>query len=382
MPAKHRSEEPFISPWVIVAAVIIVAGFVAAGILLAREYRGQDGEPASTPEPVSVTSVDPLILTVTPEPTPSPTPEPTPSPTPAPIPDNGQDGYLSGGIYVWNNMGFELFYGNNEAAEPYAQAIEGFAAQLPGVNVYSMVVPNHSEFGLPERLRNSLNCGSQRENTAHIYSLYSNAIPVDIYDTLNQHKEEYIYYNTDTHWTSLGAYYAYEAFCQTAGLQPAALDSFALESHPDFHGYLYQVTGEDCLWENADHIDLYEPGYPYAASLSSDGWSFSELPGVNGSDASAGYSMYLWGDQPCFRIVNEFSFTRRKLALVKESYGNPIGPFLAASFDEVYAIDFRTFPGSLPDFIAQNEITDVLFLNSAMAANTYDRVQDLSNLFP
>lgn len=375
MPAKHRAEEPFHSPWLIIAAVIILAGFIAAGVLLVREFHAQDGKPTSTSEPVSVTSVDPLILTVTP--TPTPTPEPTPSPTPAPIPDNGQDGYLSEGIYIWNNMAFELFYGYNEAAEPYAEAVEGFAQKLPEVNVYSMVVPNHSEFGLPKRLRDQLGCSSQRENTAHIYSLYSQAIPVDIYDALDFHKEERIYYNTDTHWTGLGAYYAYEVFCQTAQVRAASLDDFTLDSFPDFYGYLYQVTGEECLAENPDQIDLYEPEYPYTASVSQDGVSFTELPGVNAADSSMGYSMYLWGDNPCLRIVNEFSYTRRKLALVKESYGNPMVAFLGASFDEVYAIDFRTFPGSLPNFVEENGITDILFLNSCMAANTYARVEEL-----
>lgn len=376
MPAKHRAEEPFRSPWLIIAAVIIIAGFLAAAILLIREFRTPEA-PSSGSESAAVSSDMP---TPTPVPPPTPTPSPDPSPSPVPIPDNGQDGYLSEGLYIWNNMAFELFYGYNEAAEPYAEAIEGFADQLPGVSVYSMVVPNHSEFGLPERLRNQLGCGSQRENTAHIYSLYSQAVPVDIYATLDQHKTEGLYYHTDTHWTGLGAYYAYEVFCQIAEVRAAPLDDFSVASFPDFHGYLYQVTGEDCLAENPDQIDLYEPDYPYTASVSQDGFSFEDLPGINATDSSMGYSMYLWGDHPCVRIVNEFSYTRRKLALVKESYGNPMAAFLGASFDEVYAIDFRTFPGSLPDFVEENGITDVLFLNSCMAANTYARVEELISL--
>ena len=67
---------------------------------------------------------------------------------------------------------------------------------------------------------------------------------------------------------------------------------------------------------------------------------------------------------------------------MKESYGNAIGAFMGASFDEVYMIDFRSFEGSLPELVQEHGITDVLFLNSAVAANTYERVEDLRTLFP
>ena len=43
---------------------------------------------------------------------------------------------------------------------------------------------------------------------------------VDVRQTLAEHKDEYIYYRTDHHWTSLGAYYAYQQLCGALGLTP------------------------------------------------------------------------------------------------------------------------------------------------------------------
>lgn len=381
MPGKHHADDRP-SPWLIIAIIIILAGLAAAGFLLLREFGPGGKEPGvhvSDPEPL------PIVIKATPVPTSSPTPSPTPepTPTPGPIPDNGEDGYLSEGVYIWNNMAFELFYGYDEASDPYAEAIDSFAKSLPAsVKVYNMVVPNHSEYGLPERIRDGLGCGSQKDNARYIYGTFEYAKGVDICDTLDQHKEEYLYFNTDTHWTALGAYYAYEEFCRVAEAPCAALEQFNVKSHEGFHGYLAEITGEDCLYDNADHIDVYEPGYPYTAAVSYDGYNFSELDGVNSSDRSMGYSMFLWGDQPCVRIVNENSYMNRKLAVVKESYGNAIGAFMGASFDEVYMIDFRNFEGSLPDLVQEHGITDLLFMNSATAANTYARVEDLYALFP
>ena len=85
------------------------------------------------------------------------------------------------------------------------------ASQLSGTKVYSMVIPNHSEFGVPERVRNYYEEASQRENTMAVNNTLSASITaVDIYDALNLHNNEDIYFDTDTHWAPLGAFYAYK----------------------------------------------------------------------------------------------------------------------------------------------------------------------------
>ncbi len=379
MPAKHRRPESQGPSWGLIASIaallLVLAGIGAAAFLLWNKFF-VPSKPAVSPTPAPTAPP----ATPTPDPTPQPTPDPTPTPSPAPIPDNGQDGYLLEGIYIWNSMAFELFYGYDESAQPYAQAIESFAASLPGIDVYNIVVPNHSEFGLPKRLRDSMGCGSQRENTASIYNSYSAVHPVDIYDIMDQHKEEYLYFNTDTHWTALGAYYAYVKFCEIAGLEASPLESFTRATPNDsFYGYLYEMTYEESL--GPDHIDTYEPGYAYTAASSYDGVDFTPLEGINSGDSSMGYTMFLYGDQPCVRVQNQDCHNGRKLVMVKESYGNAIGAFLGAGFEELYVVDFRYFEGNLPQFCQSWGITDLLFLNSTMAANTYQRVEDLYTLF-
>ena len=59
---------------------------------------------------------------------------------------------------------------------------------------------------------------------------------VDAYDTLMQHREEYEYYRTDHHWTTLGAYYAYTDFCKAKGIEPEELDSYDTKKFDGFLG--------------------------------------------------------------------------------------------------------------------------------------------------
>lgn len=378
-------------PAVLIFVVLLMGAAVALGIWAARTWGQDDSAPGETASPAPQSSgtsqpAESAVSSAQPAeaPTPAPTPSPTPEPTPPPIPDDGSDGYLSSGVYIWQNKAFELFYGSTDAAAAYAQAISGYQQQLPGTTVYNMVVPNHSEFGLPERIRNDMGCTSQRENLSDVFANYtegSQVIPVDIYDALDYHKDQYLYFNTDTHWAPLGAYWAYTAFCEAANQTAAPLSDFTVSTVEDFTGYLYTATGESCLAENPDHIDLYEPGFDYTIELSYDGVSFTELSGMYAPDEGMGYSMVLWGDNPLVRITNHDDASGRKLLLVKDSYGNAIAPFLAANYSEVHVADFRSFPGKLPAYCAENGITDVLFFNNVMSANTYSQIETMNGLF-
>lgn len=378
-------------PAVLILVVLLIGAAVALGIWAARTWGQNDSAPGETASPAPQSSgtsqpAESAGSSAQPAeaPTPAPTPSPTPEPTPPPIPDDGSDGYLSSGVYIWQNKAFELFYGSTDAAAAYAQAISGYQQQLPGTTVYNMVVPNHSEFGLPERIRNDMGCTSQRENLSDVFANYtegSQVIPVDIYDALDYHKDQYLYFNTDTHWAPLGAYWAYTTFCEAANQTAAPLSDFTVSTVEDFTGYLYVATGESCLAENPDHIDLYEPGYNYTIELSYDGVSFTELSGMYAPDEGMGYSMVLWGDNPLVRITNHDDASGRKLLLVKDSYGNAIAPFLAANYSEIHVADFRSFPGKLPAYCQENGITDVLFFNNVMSANTYSQIETMNGLF-
>lgn len=365
-----------------VVPIVLVMLVLALGILGYIAYSlgalGKILPAAATPTPVP--TAEP---TATAEPTPTPTPEPTatPEPTPPPIYDDGTEGYMSSGILIYNNKGFELFYGSDDMASTYAEMLNGFADQLTGMKVYSMVIPNHSEFGVPERVRDYYGEVSQRENSQTVYDALSDKITaVDIYDTLNLHNDEDIYFDTDTHWSPLGAFYAYEKFCDVAGVTPTTLESFTKTSS-DFTGYLAYATGESVLYNNPDTLDLYDPTYNYTCEISYDGQYFEETDSLNSHDESLGYAMYLHGDMGCVRITNHDLSTGRKLLVVKDSYGNAMGPFLGASFDEVHVADFRYFEGDLPTYCTEHGITDVLFAVNEMAVNTEQHQNSMRNLF-
>ncbi len=67
---------------------------------------------------------------------------------------------MSSGILIYNNKGFEMFYGSDSMATAYAETLNDCASQLSGTKVYSMVIPNH--FGIRRRSA----CGNYEEAPA------------------------------------------------------------------------------------------------------------------------------------------------------------------------------------------------------------------------
>lgn len=105
----------------------------------------------------------------------------------------------------------------NSRAQLYADSINSYQQKLSGIKVYNMVVPNHTEMGLPQRLKNSsAPSDSQAENIKQIYSkLNSSVTPINAYNKLPSTATNMFITIPDHHWTGrTGAYYAYTAFAE------------------------------------------------------------------------------------------------------------------------------------------------------------------------
>ena len=181
----------------------------------------------------------------------------------------------------------------------------------------------------------------------------------------------------------MGAYYAYQAFCEQAGLTPVALEEMEMRTREGFLGTFYTQTGDQVLQQNPDTLNYYIPNVAYEnwIRMKDQPESFTKLNGIFGEMASAtnSYSIFLYGDFPLEKIATE-NHNGRKIVVVKESYGNAFVPFLVPHFEEIYVVDQRYFQTSLVDLMEENGITDLLFLNNIFAANTPYHISCIENL--
>lgn len=363
----------------IIIVLLLIAAVVFAIVLIGR---GKDAENQASSQPPTNATTATAAPTV-----PAYTPEKVDLPA---LTDDGTDGQMDGSIYIWNKQGFDIFKGNEKTALSYSNAISSFKEALgDDIAVFNMVVPNHTEFGLPARLSTEIGSNPQRDNTTVIYSNYSAAVtPVDIYNALGQKRNDAIFFHTDSRWTSLGAYCAYEQFAKTAGFEPVKLDSLEKKTISDFAGGYVTSTWNETLSGNLDTIDYYEMPAELTCTLyrtGSDG-STAETPEKVGlykevSGDEDFYNVFLHGDNARMVIDNKDISNGDKIAVVKDMYGNALVPFLTNNYDEVHVIDFRYYKGNLKEYCNKNKISTVLFLNGIMSANSALQVENMGKLF-
>ena len=300
------------------------------------------------------------------------------------IKDDKSSGYSAYSIYVWNKQGFELFGSDEARATTYAETINGFADKLNGITVYDMVIPNHTEMGLPQRLKDSdAPSTSQAENIKSIYSKLSDKItPVNAYNYLADHNDEYIYFGSDHHWSGLGAYYAYSAFAKTNDLPILSLDDCTEQQIEGFTGtFTNTASGLD-----TDTVHYWEFPYEVTMDITDESGNLNTYTSPYYQYAEAGsltYGVFIMGDHPLtvLKSASENAEEGKKIAVIKESYGNAFVPYLTYNYEEVHVIDFRTFGDNLVSYCQQNGIDEVLFLNGVMSANTQIQLDSMSGLF-
>ena len=178
---------------------------------------------------------------------------------------------------------------------------------------------------------------------------------VDVMSALNAHSDENIYYRTDHHWTSLGAYYAY---CAWRGVEPNA-DEWTQEILcTNFRGTTWNkvplptVPAEAITaWYKHEYRAVSYNGGEYETN------SIYKRKYLSGSDQ---YAVFLNSNQA--QTVIQSNGKSGRLLLIKDSYGNTFSQFPVEDYAEVHVLDLRFFKGDVTEYATENGITDALAL--------------------
>ena len=241
------------------------------------------------------------------------------------------------------------------------------------MNVYALMAPTSMEFNCPPEYKKGTT--SQKEAMAYWYSqMNADVRGVDTWTEMNEHRGEYLYFRTDTHWAQRGAYYAYRAFCYTAGFTPYELSAYEYGIVPGFLGYLYQHTKAAALKANPDSVEYFRPVNSSKMTIYQSSAMIGGYTAPVVSAPKANYYMFISGDNPISHIVSDVVKNGRKLIITKDSYGNALVPFLTDHFEEIFVIDQRYFNTSgksslkIVGFAQKHGITDFLVFASAFHA--------------
>ncbi len=297
------------------------------------------------------------------------------------VPTDGTTQIING-IMVTNSgtdhpRAIELFSGNKNTAQRYAQTLNSYKAALgDAVNVYCMVVPTSQAFYTPADYAGQY--GNQQEYYNLIASGFAGVTGVPVYETLDAHKAEPLYSRTDYHWQPLGAYYAAQQFAATAGVDYADLSTYTPVTREGYKGAFCNVNK---ISLTPEQFTYYKPAnlgnitctyYDTSFNNGKTGSLFFENNGISSS-----YTVFV-GRDDCILQVDTDAPNERVLVIFKDSYGNALVPFLTQSFKRIYLCDFRYFGRNAVSFMQEVGATDLLFALSTVACCTSGKVDKVA----
>lgn len=188
-----------------------------------------------------------------------------------------------------------------------------------------------------------------------------------------------LYYHTDHHWTTHGAYVGYQAYCSAAGLSPIPEADFQKTCvTTDFHGTIFSKLHDSTV--PGDAITLYDnPANQLTVSYPDTGDVTDTLYNRDYLAQKDKYSMFLNNLHPLVEITNASADSDRQLVLIKDSYANSMVPFLVHHYQKIYVFDTRYYRFGPSSFINEHpEVTDVLLLYNM---NTIDTDLGVGGIF-
>jgi len=229
---------------------------------------------------------------------------------------------------------------------------------IENVNMMLLLVPTsisiYSEY-LPNYVNN--------EQTTVLDYIYAKTTlkPIKITENLLKNKEKYqLYYYLDHHWTTYGAYFAYQEYCKQNNIDYYEINDFTIEKvSSDFKGTIYSKI----LKDNGLNDDIYKfsiEGINHKVDYGNNNIK-DTLYDIKYLSQKDKYSYYLSNNNPIIKIESNSS-SNQELLIIKDSFANCFIPFLANHYKKITVIDPRYYKLSIKDYIINNNINNVLFL--------------------
>lgn len=258
-------------------------------------------------------------------------------------------------------------------------AIQNFAQTYEDIPVTMMLVPDAACI-LTDRLPAFAEVEDQRQMFSMAERKLGDSVNwIDTVSILNKHKSEKLYYKTDHHWTTQGAFYVFQDAAQTFGIEGDVSDDFVSYTVTDsFNGVLAASSGVGL--DERELIDIYVPTEgddDVIVDYVDEGRKTTSLYDSSKLDTRDKYGVFLGGNTSVIDIKT-VSTSQKRLLIVKDSFADCFIPFLAPYYREIVVVDPRYYSGTMDEIMDTYRITDALILYSG---NTFFTDNNISGVF-
>lgn len=274
----------------------------------------------------------------------------------------------------------EIAVPDEENLKQNLKAIKDFSEKHSDIPAYMMLVPNAANV-LEDKLPWFAVTRDQEKDFERIKNDLGGQIHwVDVSSALKQHKDEEIYYRTDHHWTSLGAYYGFMKLAEAMPLDMTTTPKIKKYVVSDeFNGTLSSKSGYETGYR--ENISIYAPenegsGVQVVVNYMDEQKKTATMYDISKLEGKDKYALFFGGNHPLVNIKTT-SASHEKLLILKDSYANCMIPFLTPFYREIVVVDPRYYYGNIEELIMDHQITKVLFLYNG---NTFAEDSSISGV--
>lgn len=201
---------------------------------------------------------------------------------------------------------------------------------------------------------------------------------IKLYDSfMNLKKSNDVFYKTDHHYTTYGAYSVYLEYCYNNNIVPLDISYFNITEFSDkFYGTLYSKTNYyDAL---PDSIYLFKTNTDYDVEYMDSHVVTKSLYDYDYINKKDKYSVFLSNNHSLINIVNNDIDSNKELLVIKDSYGNSFVPFISENYKKVHVVDLRYNLNSMTKYLKNNSnINDVVIIYNINTINNESGIYNL-----
>ncbi|MDE7362777.1 MAG: hypothetical protein K2N38_12680 [Oscillospiraceae bacterium] len=269
------------------------------------------------------------------------------------------------GVYTLDDQLVQTFKGYDEKlVSASVKAMNDFAERFPDIPMYLMLAPTAQEIFSGE-IPSYTGLMSEKSFIDSVYAQMENVGTIDCLSYISGHSDDYVFYRTDHHWTSLGAFYAYQAAAKSLNYTAYGLNAFNIETASrDFRGTLYSKTLDDGI--KPDTVEYYflasgEPAVKMTCRDDRDVKTYDSLYVREFLGEKDKYSSFTGSNVPIVNIETDVD-NDKSLLMIKDSYAHSLVPFLSKHYSKITMVDLRYINTGLNNLIRLDEYTEALFL--------------------
>lgn len=293
-----------------------------------------------------------------------------------------------GYTYLYGDCGYEQFNYKISALERYVRSLNNVKGCFDNsTRVFSITVPVSSTFADVPREIYVMDDFYNQSQSAFVTTLSqkteSSIVHIPIVSILEDRYDngEYVFFRTDKNWTSLGAYYAYTAFCEKAGISYYSLENFEKQVVGEYLGSFYNATKSANMSDNPDQMLCYStlPSVNTSLTLFNNGLLYSDY-NICDNDVAFynAYNYYFGREAERYEVTT--SSNGGALLIIGDSSSYPIVPFLCSHYSKIDIIDPREFDTTLNEFLKEHHYDDCVIMCYSTNAVSGDFVPSLNVL--